>query len=127
MQHGRSCRGLKGGCGTGSAASVAEASVSCWRLAGTVCDDNFNTVAATVACRQMGFTSGTVVLNTDIADGTGSIWLDAMSWCVWVACWAQGRRWGAMGLRSAPVLREHYAYTLRVSKAVSYDERRIES
>ncbi len=41
---------------------------------GTVCDDNFGTVDANVACRQLGYASGTV--RTDVAGGSDRIWLD---------------------------------------------------
>jgi deleted-in-malignant-brain-tumors protein 1 len=41
---------------------------------GTVCDDNFGTVDANVACRQLGYASGTA--RTDVAGGADPIWLD---------------------------------------------------
>jgi len=47
---------------------------------GTVCDDLFDANDATVACRQMGFTSGSVVAAASTKDAYGSvnIWLDNM-------------------------------------------------
>ncbi|XP_072048754.1 uncharacterized protein [Amphiura filiformis] len=48
---------------------------------GTVCDDSFdsNNNGATVACRQLGFTSGTVVSRGTYGSGSGQIWLDQVS------------------------------------------------
>ncbi|XP_052259361.1 deleted in malignant brain tumors 1 protein-like isoform X2 [Dreissena polymorpha] len=47
---------------------------------GTVCDDEFNSLAATVVCRMLGFTGNQfvpAVLGTAIyGQGTGPIWLD---------------------------------------------------
>ncbi len=44
---------------------------------GTVCDDSWGTADATVACRQLGFsTSGAVALFTGFTNGAGQIWLD---------------------------------------------------
>jgi len=41
---------------------------------GTVCDDLFGSTDASVACRQLGFRSGTV--KSDVPGGSGTIWLD---------------------------------------------------
>jgi hypothetical protein len=41
---------------------------------GTVCDDLFDDVDATVACQQLGFSSG--VLAVPAVFGTGDIWMD---------------------------------------------------
>ncbi|XP_072048762.1 uncharacterized protein [Amphiura filiformis] len=46
---------------------------------GTVCDDYFDNNGATVACRQLGFTSGTVVASGTYGSGSGQIWLDDVS------------------------------------------------
>ena len=45
---------------------------------GTICDDDFgsNSNAATVACRQLGFTSGSYVSAHPYGYGLGQIWLD---------------------------------------------------
>lgn len=43
---------------------------------GTVCDDNFNTAAAQVVCRQLGFTGGSVGA---FGPGTGPIQLDGFT------------------------------------------------
>ncbi|MFT5356797.1 MAG: hypothetical protein ACI9KE_004023, partial [Polyangiales bacterium] len=43
---------------------------------GTVCDDAFATVDATVACQQLGYTSGTEVGIDVFGQGTGTIWMD---------------------------------------------------
>jgi hypothetical protein len=40
---------------------------------GTICDDVFDDVDATVACRQLGYTSGT---RYTAGDGAGTIWMD---------------------------------------------------
>jgi hypothetical protein len=44
---------------------------------GTICEDAFAATDATVACRQLGFASGTA--RTDVAAGTGPIWLDEVA------------------------------------------------
>ncbi|XP_057602350.1 macrophage receptor MARCO [Hippopotamus amphibius kiboko] len=41
---------------------------------GTICDDDWEDVDATVFCRMLGYTSGTAVYN--VGAGTGTIWLD---------------------------------------------------
>jgi hypothetical protein len=48
-----------------------------WRggIFGTVCDDAFDTTAATIACRQLGYSSGTFSSPSYPADAT-PIWLD---------------------------------------------------
>lgn len=43
---------------------------------GTVCDDGFDDLDATVACRQLGYQYGRAVSSADTEDGTGPIWLD---------------------------------------------------
>ena len=45
----------------------------------TVCDDLFDDVAATVACRQLGFKSGTRAAFATFPEGTGTIGLDNVS------------------------------------------------
>jgi hypothetical protein len=44
-----------------------------------VCDDSFNDHAAAVACRTLGYSTGTMINNTDTPDGTGPIVLDDIS------------------------------------------------
>ena len=43
---------------------------------GTICHDAFETVDATVACRQMGYTEGAVIDVLVAADTNATIWLD---------------------------------------------------
>ncbi len=45
---------------------------------GTICDDTFdsNQNAATVACQQLGFTSGSYQSSFSYGYGSGQIWLD---------------------------------------------------
>jgi len=45
---------------------------------GTVCDDYFDTNAAAVVCRQLGFNpdGALVVVRAGYGQGTGNIWLD---------------------------------------------------
>ena len=43
---------------------------------GTVCDDGFDDVDASVVCRQLGLSGGTATLNGEFQTGYGSIWLD---------------------------------------------------
>ena len=43
---------------------------------GTVCDDNFGTTDATVACRELGFHRGKLGSRLLAPDGTGPTWLD---------------------------------------------------
>ncbi|XP_053395103.1 uncharacterized protein LOC128555757 isoform X2 [Mercenaria mercenaria] len=41
---------------------------------GTVCDDDFSNVSATVACKMAGFKTGVVIM--EFGGGSGEIWLD---------------------------------------------------
>lgn len=45
---------------------------------GTICDDNFDDLDATVACRQLGYASGRAVFMHEgvFSQGSGNIWLD---------------------------------------------------
>ena len=47
---------------------------------GTICDELFGDEEADVACRQMGFASGTVRPSSSTNDGSGTIWMS------WVEC-----------------------------------------
>jgi len=44
---------------------------------GTICEDQFEVVDATVACRQLGLPNGAPIKNT-FGQGTGDIWMDDM-------------------------------------------------
>jgi len=43
---------------------------------GTVCNDGFQGVEATVACRQLGFSVGVPVPSSRFGEGNGTIWMD---------------------------------------------------
>ncbi|VDI10691.1 deleted in malignant brain tumors 1 protein [Mytilus galloprovincialis] len=43
---------------------------------GTVCDNHFDNIDATVACRQLGYCSGIIYPADRIRDGHGAIWLN---------------------------------------------------
>ncbi|CAG2189330.1 unnamed protein product [Mytilus edulis] len=43
---------------------------------GTVCDNHFDNIDATVACRQLGYCSGIIYPADRIRDGQGAIWLN---------------------------------------------------
>ncbi len=43
---------------------------------GTVCSDRFGNVDARVACRQLGFRTGTLLPATSVKNGTDPIWMD---------------------------------------------------
>ncbi|XP_070560707.1 scavenger receptor cysteine-rich domain-containing protein DMBT1-like isoform X2 [Ptychodera flava] len=43
---------------------------------GTVCDDDFEDIDATVVCRELGYRSGTQYQAAHFGEGTGPIWLD---------------------------------------------------
>lgn len=43
---------------------------------GTVCDDYWDTVDATVVCGSLGYASGLAVRSIDYGEGEGVIWLD---------------------------------------------------
>ncbi|XP_052086361.1 neurotrypsin-like isoform X2 [Mytilus californianus] len=43
---------------------------------GTVCHDYFNNIDAGVACKQLGYCTGTVLPSKHVDDGNGTIWLD---------------------------------------------------
>ncbi|KAK7116610.1 hypothetical protein V1264_002264 [Littorina saxatilis] len=43
---------------------------------GTVCDDYWNDIAATVVCNQLGYATGKAVQRAGFGQGTGQIWMD---------------------------------------------------
>ncbi|XP_070562183.1 neurotrypsin-like [Ptychodera flava] len=43
---------------------------------GTVCDDDFEDIDATVVCRELGYSGGTRYEAAHFGEGTGEIWLD---------------------------------------------------
>ncbi|XP_063406054.1 neurotrypsin-like [Mytilus trossulus] len=43
---------------------------------GTVCDDDFDNIDASVACRQLGYCSGILLRSEFVNDGNETIWLD---------------------------------------------------
>ncbi len=48
---------------------------------GTVCDDDWGDVDATVVCQEFGFNKGVAKAGAHFGQGTGRIWLDAVN-CV---------------------------------------------
>ena len=42
---------------------------------GTICDNEWNDIDATVACRQLGFLNGTAAGQTHFGSGSGPVWL----------------------------------------------------
>ncbi|KAL8597993.1 hypothetical protein ACOMHN_011418 [Nucella lapillus] len=43
---------------------------------GTVCDNNWNDVSATVVCNQLGFATGKAVMRAGFGEGKGEVWLN---------------------------------------------------
>ena len=43
---------------------------------GTVCDDSWDNVDATVVCRSLGYESGIALVDNEFGDGSDPIWLD---------------------------------------------------
>ena len=43
---------------------------------GTVCDDYWDDLDATVVCRSLGYRSGEAAVNNEYGEGNGRIWLD---------------------------------------------------
>ena len=46
---------------------------------GTVCDDNWGSLDATVVCTQLGFSGGTPLDEIVFGRGTGPIWMDEVA------------------------------------------------
>ena len=46
---------------------------------GSVCDDNWTTSNAQVVCRQLGFSEGSPLEDTEYGESTGQIWLDEVN------------------------------------------------
>ena len=47
---------------------------------GTICDDNWGDIEASVVCHQLGYGNvGTATSNAEFGEGSGTIWLDNVS------------------------------------------------
>ena len=46
---------------------------------GTICDDGWDDIDATVVCMELGFLSGTTTLQSHFGSGTGPVWLNQLS------------------------------------------------
>ena len=64
---------MQGGTNTSRCVEVCNSNV--W---GTVCDDEWGTADAQVACRALGYSAMGAIPLTDVPAGTGLIWLDDM-------------------------------------------------
>ena len=42
---------------------------------GTICDDGWDDIDATVVCRQLGYSHGTATREAQFGSGTGPVWL----------------------------------------------------
>uniref|UniRef100_A0A1X7U349 SRCR domain-containing protein n=1 Tax=Amphimedon queenslandica TaxID=400682 RepID=A0A1X7U349_AMPQE len=77
IRHGLACTSgsirLVGGTSTSEGRVEVCSSAGAW---GTVCDDYWDNTDASVACRQLGYASGTAFSNAYFGQGTGSIVMD---------------------------------------------------
>ena len=46
---------------------------------GTICDDGWDDIDATVVCTQLGFLNGTATLQSKFGSGTGPVWLSQVA------------------------------------------------
>ena len=46
---------------------------------GTICDDGWDDIDATVVCTQLGFLNGTATLQSKFGSGTGPVWLNQVA------------------------------------------------
>ena len=60
----------------GNSSQNGRVEVSVGGVWGTVCDDHFDCKAASVVCRALGFSGGTVLREGSFGSGSGQIWLD---------------------------------------------------
>ena len=53
---------------------------------GTVCDDEFDNVDATVVCQMLGYTTGTAHGSAAFGEGSGEICLEIKGWKKQISC-----------------------------------------
>lgn len=46
---------------------------------GTICDDGWDDIDASVVCTELGFLNGTATLPSKFGSGTGSVWLNQVT------------------------------------------------